>query len=349
MTKQESLSVALGYMRENRPLRAEEQCRDFLVESPGCTDHIRLLANALTRQKRLAEAEDQIRFGLSMEPEFPQLHEDLGSVLAMQGNMEAAVASFEHAIALQPALPLVHKKLAQALHALGRQSEAGEALSTYMGGGEERRLVFEAVERLRDGGSDNAINSFKAILRQYPSSVNAMRHLASCYLGKKVQLEDAEALVRRATQLAPGFAGAWMTLASVLLEKSNTVEAIKAYKEVTRLEPNNSESWAGLANALAVAMYPEESTEAFKRSLALNPNVPGVQMGYGHVLKTIGKQDEALKAYRAAIAGRADFGEVYWSMANLKVFNFEEEEVEEMLTQVERDDISESATVHFHF
>ena len=147
MTKQESLSVALGYMRENRPLRAEEQCSDFLVESPGCTDHIRLLANALTRQKMLAEAEDQIRFGLSMEPEFPQLHEDLGSVLAMQGNMEAAVASFEHAIALQTALPLVHKKLAQALHALVRQSEAGEALSTYMGGGEERRLVFEAVER----------------------------------------------------------------------------------------------------------------------------------------------------------------------------------------------------------
>ena len=53
MTKQESLSVALGYMRENRPLRAEEQCRDFLVESPGCTDHIRLLANALTRQKSI--------------------------------------------------------------------------------------------------------------------------------------------------------------------------------------------------------------------------------------------------------------------------------------------------------
>jgi len=71
MTKQKSLSIALGYMRENRPLRAEEQCRDFLVESPGCTDHIRLLANALTRQKRLTEAEEQLRFGLSIEPNFP--------------------------------------------------------------------------------------------------------------------------------------------------------------------------------------------------------------------------------------------------------------------------------------
>ena len=349
VNRQESLSLALGFMRENRPLRAEEQCRDFLLESPGCTDHIRLLANALSRQKRFSEAEDQIRFGLSIEPDFPQLHEDLGSVLAMQGHLEAAVESLEKAIALQPALRLAHKKLAQALNALGRKPEASEALSTYMGSDDERRRVFDTVEVLRGGDADGAIEGFKSILRQFPDSVNAMRHLATCYLSEKIQLEDAEALVRRATHLAPGYAGAWMTLASVLLERHNTVESIAAFKEVTRLEPNNSESWAGLANALAVGMYPEEATEAFKRSLALNPNIPGVQMGYGHALKTIGNQEEALRAYRAAIASRAGFGEVYWSMANLKIFKFKEVEVLAMLEQVERNDISESATVHFHF
>jgi Tfp pilus assembly protein PilF len=177
MKKQESLSIALGYMRENRPLRAEERCRDFLLESPGCTDHIRLLANSLTRQQRLEEAEEQIRFGLSIEPEFPQLHEDLGSILAMQGNLEAAVESFEYAVKLQPALPLVHRKLAQALNALGRQSQASEALSTYMESDDERRLVFEAVEQLRDGDTEAAIDAFKAVLREHPKSHAASRQL----------------------------------------------------------------------------------------------------------------------------------------------------------------------------
>jgi len=349
MSKEESLSSALQFMRDNRPLRAEEICRDFLTESPGSTDHIRLLSHALTKQQRLAEAEEQIRFGLSLEPEFPQLHEDLGSVLALQGNLEAAVEAFEKAIALQPALPLAHRKLAQALTALGRADDAEEALQTYVEADEERSMVVGAVEQMRAGDVDDAIDGLKSILRQFPNSVNAMRHLATCYLSKKTQLEDAEALVRRATQLAPSFAGAWMTLASVLMEKHNVMEAIQAYEEVTRLEPRNSESWAGLANAYAAGMYPEEAANAFKRSLELNPNVPGVQMGYGHVLKTIGQQEDALTAYRAAIAARADFGEVYWSMANLKIFRFEDHEVQDMLTQLERDDLTESATVHFHF
>jgi len=349
LSKEEDLRTALKFMRENRPLRAEEICRDHLSECPGSTDYIRLLAHALTRQQRCSEAEEQIRFGLSLEPEFPQLHEDLGSVLAMQGNLEGAVEAFEKAIALQPALPLAHRKLARALAALGRSNEADEALQIYVDADEERSLVVGAVEKMRAGEEEEAIDTLKSILRQFPESVNAMRHLATCYLRNKAKLADAEALVRRATKLAPSFAGAWMTLASILMEKHSMMEAIDAYREVTRLEPGNSESWAGLANAYAAGMYPDKATEAYKRSLELNTNVPGVQMGYGHVLKTIGKQEDALKAYRAAIAGRADFGEVYWSMANLKIFRFEDHEVEEMLNQLQQDKLSDSATVHFHF
>ena len=67
-------------------------------------------------------------------------------------------------------------------------------------------------------------------------------------------------------------------------------------------------------------------------------------MGYGHVLKTRGDQQAALRAYRAAIAAKPDFGEVYWSMANLKVFRFEESEIAAMEQQLERDDLAKAPT-----
>ena len=60
--KNASINQAVGFMRANRPLRAEETCRDYLLKNPGCTDHLRLLAHALMKQKRLEEAEKQIRF-----------------------------------------------------------------------------------------------------------------------------------------------------------------------------------------------------------------------------------------------------------------------------------------------
>ena len=62
-----------------------------------------------------------------------------------------------------------------------------------------------------------------------------------------------------------------------------------------------------------------------------------------------GQQAEALREYRTAIAQKPEFGEVYWSMANLKVFRFEPEEVAAMEEQLKREDLSESAVVHFHF
>ena len=52
------------------------------------------------------------------------------------------------------------------------------------------------------------------------------------------------------------------------------------------------------------------------------------------MLKTRGDQAAALRAYRAAIAAKPDFGEVYWSMANLKVFRFEDAEVAAMEEQL---------------
>jgi tetratricopeptide (TPR) repeat protein len=93
----------------------------------------------------------------------------------------------------------------------------------------------------------------------------------------------------------------------------------------------------------------DKAIAAFERSLTLDPDAPNVHLGFGHVLKTRGDQPAALRAYRAAIALRPEFGEVYWSMANLKVFRFEEAEIAAMERQLERDDLTESANIHFRF
>ena len=52
-----SIQRALDYIRRNRPLRAEETCRDYLLDHPGCADHMRLLSLALMKQKRVTFVE----------------------------------------------------------------------------------------------------------------------------------------------------------------------------------------------------------------------------------------------------------------------------------------------------
>ena len=341
--------MAIGAMKANRPLKAEEICRDYLQTNPGDADHLRMLANALQKQNRLAEAEEQLRFAISLSPNFPQLHEDLGSVLAMGGQFEDAIASFEKAIRLDPSLPLPHKKLGQALAMVGRGEDADEKFEEYFDKRPEVGAVAEGAVHLKAGRVEEAIEKFKECLNEDANDVNAMRHLAVCYWREKKKLDDAEALLRRAVAIAPDFAPAWLNLGMVLLERNKYLDAISAYQKAVALEPRNPSAWGGLGNACAMANDQEEGARAYAKAVQLNPRSPNLQMGYAHVLKTLGEQDKALKAYRAAIELKPEFGEVYWSMANLKVFKFEQEELAAMQHEVEKDGLSDSADIHFRF
>jgi hypothetical protein len=44
----------------------------------------------------------------------------------------------------------------------------------------------------------------------------------------------------------------------------------------------------------------------------------------------MGQQQQAIESYRAASAARPDFGDAYWSLANLKTYRFSDEELEQM-------------------
>lgn len=348
-TKETSISDAIDAMRSNRPLRAEEICRDFLQLNPGSAAHLRLLGHALMKQNRLDEAEQQVRFTLSLEPDLPLLHEDLGSVLAMQKRFADAVPCFEKAIQLEPKLPHARKKLGQALAALGRGQEADAVFEEYLERDPDRSIVALGAQHLKAGRKEEAVKTFREALKDNPDNVDAMRYLANIYLRDKEQLSDAEALLRRATQIAPDFAMAWLLLGSVLRERKRNVESVDCYKHAVQLEPGNAGAWGALGNAYAYAGYPEKGARAYAKSVELDPDAPAMQMGYAHVLKTLGNQSGSLQAYRAAIKTKPDFGEVYWSMANLKVFRFEDFEVAAMEQQLQRDDLTESADVHFRF
>ena len=349
VTAKARFEAALEALRANRPHRAEALCREYLEESPGSVNHLRLLGHSLMKQGRYSEAEQVVRRAIALKPEFPHLHEDLGSIFAMQQRFEEAEPCFREAIRLEPRLPLAHRKLGETLAALGRGHEADVAFEEYFEQDPDKGKVAISLDHMRAGRKADAIEALRGALRENPDNVDAMRCLAQIYIQDRERVSDSEALLRNATTLAPDYAAAWMLLGSLLHEGGRHAESVRAYKRVTELEPQNASGWIGLANAHAFAGDTEQARETYLRAVALNPKAPGAQMGLGHVLKTLGDQAGSLRAYRAAIAAKPDFGEVYWSMANLKVFRFEDAEVDAMEEQLKRDDLTDSAEIHFRF
>jgi tetratricopeptide (TPR) repeat protein len=349
VTKKFDFEQALEALKAGKPDVAETLCQEHLKLHPESVEHLRLLGHAMMEQRRFGEAETQLKIAIELAPDFPPLSEDLGSALAKQRKFEEAIPLFEQAVRLDPGLANAHKKLGQALAAVGRGWEADEAFEAFFEKDPDKGAVAVGAEHMRAGREEDAIQCFRQALKDNPDNVDALRFLAAVYLKQGSKLRDAVALLQRATQLAPDFAAAWLDLGHALLKRAERMEAIEAFSRATVLEPGNGIAWERLGSARAGAGYPEQAAEAFREAIALSPKAAGYHMVYGHVLKTLGDQPASLRAYREAIRLKPDFGEVYWSMANLKIFTFEDAEVEAMEEQLESTELKAETDVHFRF
>jgi tetratricopeptide (TPR) repeat protein len=86
-----------------------------------------------------------------------------------------------------------------------------------------------------------------------------------------------------------------------------------------------------LAATAALGLGRQEEALAIYDAMLLDvPSSWDVLLWRGHVLKTIGRVPEAIASYRASATARTDFGDAYWSLANLKTYRFGEEELARM-------------------
>jgi len=79
----------------------------------------------------------------------------------------------------------------------------------------------------------------------------------------------------------------------------------------------------------------EQALPVYEYLMEHYPARPQITMIYGNALKTVGQQKEAIDAYRQAISLRPGFGDAWWSLANLKTFRFDDEDIEAMKQEIE--------------
>ena len=199
---------------------------------------------------------------------------------------------------------------------------------------------------------ENDLPAAEALLRPYlkkrPLDVAAIRMMAE--LAARVgRPRDAENLLRRALELAPGFAAARANLATLLYRQQRWAEALAELEQVKGAE-DIERSHQGLRAATLgrVGGY-REAIELYRLMLADKPGLPKVWMSLGHVLKTVGEQEEAVVAYRRAIAEAPGLGEAWWSLANLKTLQFDEADVAAMRASLADDSLSPDDRLHLNF
>ena len=243
-----------------------------------------------------------------------------------------------------------HRLAARALRALKRDGEAERHELAAIDAAATDDALQQAAIALLDNRLHLAEPILRGRLKDNPFDVAAIRMLAEL-AGRIGRNADAENLLRRALELAPGFTAARVNLATALHRQNKTAEALAELDRLQdALQGRVNPAYANLRAAVLGRLGDfDEAIALYEDMVRRVPGQPKIWMSYGHALKTVGRTADSVAAYRRATALRPAFGEAWWSIANLKTEPFDAADLAAMEGALHDAQASVDDRFHLHF
>lgn len=340
--------AARRLLEAGRLEEAEAAAREAVVERPSDPEPLYVLAVAQRYLGGLRAALETLGRLKELEPRYARAWQEEGHVALALGDRARAVAAYRRAVELNRGLAASWRELA----ALCR--EEGNAEGHAAADAEYRRLAALPTELvtvtslLQEGKLFEAERLCRDFLRARPHHVEAMRLLAR--IGMKLFIyDDAEFLLESCVTFEPDNWIARSDYVEVLHRRQKYEKALGQAKLLRDRFPGNPAFELGLANAAVAAGELDDAIRAYEEVIAAHPELHQPHLARGHALKTVGRLDEAIASYRNAWRSRPDFGDAWWSLANLKTYRFPDDEIAVMERQVGRPDIAAEDRFHLAF
>jgi tetratricopeptide (TPR) repeat protein len=346
-----SIDAALEHARRlltTRPHLALEQAREILKAAPNHPVAALLEGLAQRACGDLVAAAGTLSALTGQQPRWALAHYELGVTLSEASDPAAAVVALRRAVELKPDLPDAWRALGDALADSGDARGAQDAHAAHVRWSTRDPRLLDAATALVENRVAVAEQLLRTHLKQFPTDVAAIRMFAEV-AARFGRLSDAETLLQRCLEIAPGFHAARHNYVQVLLRLNKPAEALRHVEMLCAAEPTN----AGFRNLKAVVLGRigdfEHSLDIYADILARYPEQARIWMNYAHALSTVGREQDSIAAYQRSIALMPGVGEAYWSLANLKTFRFPATQIAEMRRQIERGDLSPEDRFHLHF
>lgn len=346
-TLEQALAHA-AHLLERDPVLAIQQLDEILEVAAGHPAALRLLATARLTQGNVAGALDILIPLTQQQPNWAVLHVDLGVALGRAGRGQQAIEALRKTVALKPDLPQAWRALGDHLMAAGEQDAADAAYASHVRYSTHDPRLMEAAVALAEERIPQAEALLREHLKQAPTDVAAIRMFAevAARVGRN---EDALNLLARCLELAPGFHAARQHYALLLHRSNQPAQALVEIERLLAAQPDHP----GGRNLKAVVLCRigdyEPAIRLYGDLLEQYPGHAKVWVSYGHALKTAGHADRAIDAYRQGLALEPSFGEVWWSLANLKTFRFGVDDLDAMRQLLARTDLAKDDRLHLEF
>ena len=196
--------------------------------------------------------------------------------------------------------------------------------------------LYKGIRHVKAGRNKHAEESYKKVLKKDKNNVDALR-LLGLLAFKQNNFQIAESLFSRALKLNPTFKLLWENLAKCYRAQNKFFQSKKAFQNLLKLDPNNLEAMSALGTIHIRLSDFEEGIKIYKNLLSFNDKNPRVHLSLGHAQKTIGRRLDSETSYLNAIKNFPLCGEAYWSLANLKTYEFSDKQIHTMESAIKAD------------
>ena len=310
----------------------DEALRDLaavLDKDPDSTDALYMSAVCHRYRQEYEPALERIARLKALAPELGRAHQEEGHAYRDMGRADDALAAYSLACRFNPALEASWRGQVTILAKKGLNAKAAQARAQLDYLKALPAPLVAVMDLIAEGKLLKAEDICRQFLKKVPHHVEAMRLLADIGLRLGV-LDDAELLLEGATALDAENIRARIDYIKVLRKRQKFQTALKQAESLLERSPANPQFQSIYAIECMQCGDFEKALATFDRVLESVPGDPATLTSKGHALKTGGRYEEAVDAYRSVLASNPKYGEAFYSLANLKVYSFNDEEIAKM-------------------
>ncbi len=328
-----AVELAVGRIRglvEARRFAEALQAADALLTTvPENRDVLYLKAVSERMSGNIAAALGTLARIESLYPRFSRLYQERGYCHVALKQAPEAIDAFLRGVNINPALPASWSMLEGLFRMTHRMKEATDAAAHVATLAKIPPEVVTATALFSDGEIAEAEQIVRRFLLARGHHVEAMRLLARIGIEREV-LDDAQLLLEGVLELAPDYLAARFDYAQVLVKRHDYPGAHRQTQLLLAADAANR-NYRTLHALTCVGLgLHERAIELYRELLPGAAQPAELHLSIAHSLKTLGRTAEAIDEYRAAAAVKPDFGDAYWSLANLKTYRFDDEQIQRM-------------------
>ena len=201
---------------------------------------------------------------------------------------------------------------------------------------------------IHEGKLKKADDLCRYFLQNVPHHIEGMKLLATICTELHVY-DDAEFLLESCLEFESDNIDTLIQYINILIKRQKYGPALENAELLNKKFPNDINAQITYAATLQQTDNQHEALNLYKEILNKYPSNYQILLSCGHLYKNFGQIDKSITSYKKSYKINNFCGDAFWSLANLKTYTFDDNEIKSLEDMVLDEYVNDIEKIYMHF